>query len=200
MSAVRGITEAALAKEDSIELAVAEMQKVIVALQQAERAVQAQQKALPNFVALEVDRKLDQTVAKATAQISARFTASHEAAERARKTFDEASERARHTYEKAEDSLTRNVIRNSFIYFTVGCLGMILGVWACAHLFVPPADILQRQREAERAVAILAPQGGKSVLSYCGQRRCVRTDEATQNSLWSDTKDLSVTYRIIYGY
>jgi ElaB/YqjD/DUF883 family membrane-anchored ribosome-binding protein len=185
VSLVRKVGEAALANEESIEHALVEMQKVIAALQKTERGFEAQQKSLPQFVSAEVDRKLAQTVDSAASQISARFDDTYQGAERARQSFDEAAERARKVTDIAESWLRNNIMWSALGCFALGCVGMVLGVWLCAQLFVPPSDILQHQREAEQAVATLSPQGGESALSWCENQdhskkhRCVRTDEMT---------------------
>jgi ElaB/YqjD/DUF883 family membrane-anchored ribosome-binding protein len=205
VSLVRKVGEAALANEEAIEHAVAEMQKVMAALQKTELGFEAQQKSLPQFVSAEVDRKLAQTVDSAASQISARFDDTYQGAERARQSFDDAAERARTVTENAESWLRNNIMWSALGCFALGCVGMILGVWLCAQLFVPPSDILQHRREAEQAVAALSPQGGESALGWCDnqdhskKRRCVRTDETMNDSPFTSDGGKR-TYRIIYGY
>jgi hypothetical protein len=203
MSAARRVAAAALANEDSVKIAAGAMREVVTGLQQLESDLAAQQKNLPLLVVSEVDRKLSETVTSATKQISQRFAAAHEAAAKAQKTFEEAADNTNRVYQRAAASLTKGIVRNSLICFAVGCLGMIFGVWLCVRLFLPPADILQRERNAEQAVSTLAPEGGNSLLNWCntsaGRRRCVRTDERTEQGAWGDPSH-SETYRIIYGY
>jgi hypothetical protein len=171
---------------------------------------------LPDWVAGEVDKRLEKAVRDAAEQITVNVTASlkaeneaarratvqyEEAAGRAKVRYEEAASRATVRYENAAKFAVRRVVGTALGCFVIGCIGMITGVYVAARLILPAPDVLQREREAEQTVEKLAPRGGNSILTMCqtaqGVRQCVRTDERGQPTPFEAGGG---TYRIIYGY
>jgi len=179
--AYRDLVEAAIRNEQAIETATRKMRETHEMLRERIRT-------LPNWVAGEVDKRLEKVVHDTAAQISASLAATNDAARRLQVQYENAAKFA--------------VKRMAVACFGSGCIGMIIGVYIAPRLILPAPDVLQREREAEQNVEKLAPRGGNSVLSTCrtaqGERLCVRTDERGQQMPFGGGG--GETYRIIYGY
>jgi hypothetical protein len=164
-------------------------------LEETDEMLRQRIEALPNWVAGEVDKRLEKVVHDAAEQITPKVTAGLKA------VIDSAN-RARVQYENAAKFAPKSVVWTALGCFATGCIGMIIGVYIAARLILPAPDVLQREREAEQNVEKLAPRGGNSVLAMCktGQgeeRQCIRTDERGQQTPFAAGGE---TYRIIYGY
>ena len=176
--------EAAIRNEQAIETATRNMRETDEMLRERIRT-------LPNWIANEVDKRLGKVVHDTGTQVSASLTAANDAARR-----------AQIQYENAAKFALKRVVQIAVGCFIIGCIGMIIGVYAVARLILPAPDVLQREREAEQNVEKLAPRGGDSFLTMCktaqGERLCIRTDERGQQTLWGTGG--GETYRLIYGY
>jgi hypothetical protein len=144
--------EAAIRNQEAVESAVRKMQETDTLLQEKIRT-------LPEWVAGEVDRRLEEVVRDTAENITARFTDSLKAANEAR--------RAQIHYENAVNFAPKSVVRTALACFVVGCVGMMIGVCFAAWRILPAPDVLQHEREAEQTVEKLAPRGGNSVLGMC---------------------------------
>jgi len=182
--AIRHLVEAALSNEDTISMAAREMREI-------EDQLGERGRTLPNWLATEVDRRLEETVDKTATRICARLTDATSAAVRAHAH-----------YENAVKFSIYKIVRIGFACFVFGCIGMVLGVYISARVILPAPDVLQRQREAEQNVEKLAPRGGNSVLFTCettqGEKLCIRTDERGEPKPFG--RGGGETYRLIYGY
>jgi hypothetical protein len=180
----RDLVEAAIRNEQAIETATRNMR-------QTDEMLREKIRSLSNWVAGEVDKRLEKVVHDTGAQISASLTAANDAARRAEVQ-----------YENAAKFAIKRAVQIAVGCFFIGCIGMIIGVYVVARLILPAPDVLQREREAEQNVEKLAPRGGSSFLTMCktpqGERLCIRTDERGQQTLWGVGG--GETYRIIYGY
>jgi hypothetical protein len=181
------LVEAAIRNEEAIESAIRKMQATDEMLRERDQT-------LPAWVAGEVDNRLEKVVKHAAKQITAQVTSDLTA-------VNEAASRLRVQYENAAKFAPKSVVLTALACFFFGCIGMLIGVYLSARVFLPAPDVLQRERQAEQNVEKLAPRGGNSVLTMCktaqGERQCVRTEERGQQIF---TGAGGETYRIIYGY
>jgi len=147
-----------------IEAAYIDQQTISAAarrLCEIEGRLDQQVRALSDWVAGEVDRRLATTIDTTASRIAAALTAANDAAEQARTHYEHAAQLA--------------ISRIQFLAlgcFGLGSLGMILGVYVSARVILPPPDIFERQRQAEATVAELAAHGGNSILKYCDTGPC----------------------------
>jgi hypothetical protein len=179
--------EAAIRNQEAAESAIRKMQET-------DRLLGEKIRALPEWVAGEVDKRLEKVVHDAADKITAQVTDSLKAA-------NEAASRAQIQYENAAKFAPKSVVRTALACFVIGCVGMIIGVCFAAWRVLPAPDVLRQEREAEQNVEKLAPRGGNAVLTMCktaqGERQCIRTDERGQQMPFGAGGE---TYRIIYGY
>jgi hypothetical protein len=177
------VAEAAIRNEEAIATAACNMQAINQQLGEKVRT-------LPDWITTEVDRRLTATVQRTSTEITAQLTGANDAAKKLQVQ-----------YERAAKFALKRIAQIALVCFGCGCLGMILGVYISARLILPASDILQRQQEAEQAVAKLAPRGGNSILQQCTvgsvSRLCVRTDESGGSKPWGSGSE---TYRLIFGY
>lgn len=163
-------------------------------LQQTAGILERQAKTFADRIAAEVNQKLATAADHAADRISLKF-----------RDANAAAEQARITYERAARLSARRIICISLACFTLGCAGMLAGVGLAVSFILPAPDVIERAREAERVIGLLAPRGGNSLVTTCAQngnqaaRLCVRTDERDNKSiLWHGNQ--GETYRIPYGY
>jgi hypothetical protein len=171
----RNLVEAAIRNEEAIESAIRKMQAT-------DEILRKRVQTLPDWVAGEVDRRLEKVVHDTVAKVTANLTAVNDAAKRLQVQYENAAK--------------FNVRRMAVACFGFACIGIIIGAFIAAWRILPPPDVLQRDRLAQQNVEKLAPRGGNAILTTCGDRLCVRTDERGQQTWGAGTE----TYRIVYGY
>jgi hypothetical protein len=164
---IRDLVEAAISNEETISTAAREMREI-------EHQLGERVRTLPNWVATEVNRRLEETVNKTSTRISARLTDATSAAKRAYAH-----------YENAVKFSIYKIVGIACACFVFGCIGMISGVYIVStRLILPAPDVLQR------------------VLSTCktaqGEKPCIRTDERAEPKPIQGGQ--GETYRLIYGY
>ena len=144
---------------------------------------------LPGRIAHDVERSAVAAANSAARQLTDRLVAVVDAAERARKTYEDA---VRFSF--------RWIAWQAAMATFFGIAAMVVTAW----FFIPSANKMQALREdkawLESNIARLADLGGRAHLTTCEDngrsRRCIRTDEAA-NKTWGQGGQ---TFRIIHGY
>ena len=167
IDAIRDLVEAAIKNEETISTAAREMREI-------EHQLGERIRSLPNWVATEVNRRLEETVDKTATRISARLTDATSAAKRAHAH-----------YEYAVKFSIYKLVGIALACFAFACIGMVSGVYIIStRVILPAPDVLQR------------------VLSTCktaqGEKPCIRTDERAEPKPIQGGQ--GETYRLIYGY
>ena len=182
-AALQKVFEAAITNEKTIAAASKQLR---ISVETMDR----QSQDLPKAISRSVEQMLSDAAIRAACRVGTAFAEADTAAVNAKVRYEQSAQRATRSFAKVAACSAAG----SFVGVAAG-LGIVL------HFVLPPADILQQERDAVQVVASLMPRGGKSILTRCstssGDRLCVRTDESAQSTSWGQQ---GTTYRIVYGY
>ncbi len=179
------LLESAIRNEETISASAETLKTTTENLQKASHH-------LPARVANEVERAAINSADAAARQLTSKLVSVVDAAEKARKT-----------YEDAVEFSFRRIAWQAVMASFFGIGAMVLTAW----IIIPDAKKMQALREEkawlESNIAALERQGGKVVFERCQpntgpSRLCVRTNEAERDKVFGNPP--TRTLRILWGY